>query len=253
MPRNSSSFVNNKVGLKADNQFSSTDLDLWKRYKAGDQKAKWELLSKFRGVIISNARKQSNVRPYSVVEAELKALTLKAFDTYNPAMGAKLSTHVVNTYKKVSRDNISNQHAIRIPENIHFKYKPIVEANAYLQDSLNREPTAMEVAEYTGWNVDKVIEANMRLRKELVESKQTFDPGVNTIDPTAQALHYAYNVLDPQGQYILEHCTGYGGKKELPDSRIRTDLKMTAYAYNKKKNEVIGVMQESLNAANEEF
>lgn len=248
-----SAFQQGKVGLKASNAYSDSDLELWKKYKAGNIQAKWDLLKKFHGVIVSNARKMSNVRPYSVVEAELKELTLKAFDTYNPSKGAKLSTHVVNTYKKVSRENISNQHAIRIPENVHFKFKPITEAREYLTEALNRDPTHQEIAEYTGWSLPKVIDANSRLRRELVESKQTFDPGVNELDPTAQAFFYAYNILDNNGKYILEHTTGYGGKKELPDSRIRTALNMSPYLYNKKKKEVIGIMQESLNAAQEDY
>lgn len=238
------------TGIQAANQYSDSDLELWRKYKSGDTQAKWELLDRFRGIIVTNARKLSNVRPYSVVEAELKELTLKAFDNYNPSKGAKLSTHVMNMYKKVSRDNISNQHAIRIPENVHFKFKPIVEANQVLSDSLNREPTPQEVADYTGWTADKVMDANRRLRKELVESKQTFDPGVNTIDPTEHAMFYAYNSLDNNGRYILQHTTGYGGVVELPDSKIRKNLKLTSYAYNKKKNEVIGVVQEALNSAN---
>ena len=246
-------FQEGKVGLKASNQYSDSDLELWRKYKQGNLRAKWDLLKKFHGVIVSNARKLSNVRPYSVVEAELKELTLKAFDTYNPAMGAKLSTHVINTYKKVSRENISNQHAIRIPENVHFKFRPITEATEYLSEALNREPTHQEIAEFTGWSVPKVIDATTRLRRELVESKQTFDPGIHETDPTEQALYYAYHVLDNPGKYILEHTTGYGGKVELPDSKIRTYLKLTPHMYNKKKNEVVGVVREALNTASEGF
>lgn len=246
-------FQEGVVGLKAHNAYSDSDLELWKRYKAGDINAKWELLKKFQGVIVANARKMSNVRPYSVVEAELKDLTLKAFDTYNPGKGAKLSTHVVNMYKKVSRENISNQHAIRIPENIHFKFRPITEATEYLTAALNREPTHQEIADYTGWSLPKVVDASSRLRRELVESRQTFDPGVNRVDPTEQALYYAYGVLDNQGKYILEHTTGYGGKPELPDSKIRANLKLTPHLYNKKKNEVIGIVREALNSAQEEY
>lgn len=251
--RNMHGFQVGNVGLKAHNAYSDSDLELWRKYKQGDTQAKWDLLKKFQGVIVANARKMSNVRPYSVVEAELKALTVKAFDTYNPSKGAKLSTHVINTYKKVSRENISNQHAIRIPENIHFKFRPITEATEYLTSALNREPTHQEIAEYTGWSLPKVIDASSRLRRELVESKQTFDPGVNQIDPTAQAFFYAYNVLDNQGKYILEHSTGYGGAIELPDSKIRTNLKLSPHMYNKKKNEVIGVMRDALNSAQEEY
>lgn len=253
MPRVASGFTTGKVGLKANNSYSESDLDLWKKYKQGDSQAKWELLKRFHGIIIANARKLSNVRPYSVVEAELKELTLKAFDTYSPSKGAKLSTYVVNMYKKVSRENISNQHAIRVPENVHFKFKPITEANSYLTEALNREPTYQEIAEYTGWSLPKVIDASTRLRRELVESKQTFDPGVSELDPVNQAFFYAYNVLDTPGKYILEHSTGYGGKSELPDSRIRKDLKLSPYIYNKKKNEVVNLMRESLNVAQEGY
>lgn len=246
-------FQEGRVGLKAHNAYSDSDLELWKKYKQGNQQAKWDLLKRFHGVITSNARKLSNVRPYSVVEAELKELTLKAFDTFNPARGAKLSTHVVNTYKKVSRENISNQHAIRTPENVHFKFRPITEATEYLTSALNRDPTNAEIAEYTGWSLPKVSDAQSRLRRELVESKQTFDPGVNELDPTAQAFFYAYNCLDNQGKYILEHSTGYGGKQEMSDTKIRQALKLSPHLYNKKKNEVIDIMRESLNVAQEEY
>lgn len=246
-------FQEGVVGLKASNAYSDSDLELWRKYKQGNQQAKWDLLRKFHGVIVSNARKLSNVRPYSVVEAELKELTLKAFDNYDPSKGAKLSTHVVNMYKKVSRENISNQHAIRIPENVHFKFRPIVEATEYLTEALNREPTHQEIADYTGWALPKVVDASSRLRRELVESKQTFEPGVNQLDPSEQALFYAYSILDNQGKYILEHSTGYGGKPEFPDSKIRTDLRLSPHMYNKKKNEVISVVREALNSAQEGY
>ena len=60
-------------------------------------------------------------------------------------------------------------------------------------------------------------------------------------------------MLDNPGKYILEHTTGYGGKVELPDSKIRTYLKLTPHMYNKKKNEVVGVVREALNTASEGF
>lgn len=232
--------------------FNDPDLELWNQYKKGDSSAKWKLLNNFKGPITRTARQQSNVRPYSVVEAELKDLTLKAFDTFNPNKGTKLLTHVMSNYKKVSRDNIANQHAIRVPENIHFKFKPITDANMYLTDTLGREPTHQEVADYIKWPLAKVVDASTRLRKELVESKQTYDPKVYEVDPTQQGLYYAYNCLDNNGKYILEHSTGYGGSQEYKDSKIQKDLKMTGYAYNKAKNNVIGVVRDAMNIANNE-
>lgn len=232
---------------------SDTDLELWKQYKGGDSSAKWKLLEAYRGPITRIARQQSNVRPYSVVEAELKDLTLKAFDTYNPNKGAKLLTHVMSNYKKLSRENISNQHAIRVPENIHFRYKPITEATAVLTDQLGREPTHQEIADYTGWALPKVVDASTRLRKELVESHQTFEPGLYDPDSSKQGLQYAYSTLDNNGKFILEHTTGFGGAKEMKDSEIQKKLKMTGYAYNKAKNNVIGIVRQAVGVADREW
>lgn len=234
-----------------DNSTSANkDMQLWNKYRQGNTAAKWELLDNMRGIITSQARKLSNVRPYSVVEAELKELALNAFDTYSPQRGTKLSTHVMNSFKKVSRGNISNQHAIRIPENIHFKYKPYMEAKNYLTDALNRDPTNQEISEYTGWALPKVMDASRRFRSELVESKQTYDPVRYEDDPTQHALFYAYNSLDNTGKYILEHTTAYGGKSEMKDGDIRRKLRMTPYTYNKKKNEVISVVRGAIDVAN---
>lgn len=231
---------------------ANNDIELWKKYKSGDTSAKWQLLNNFRGPITRTARQQSNVRPYSVVEAELKDLTLKAFDTYDPKKGTKLLTHVMSTYKKLSRNNIENQHAIRVPENIHFKYKPLTEAQAFLSDQFGRDPTPQELADYTGWKIPKVLDATSRLRKELVESKQVFEPAVYETDPTQQGLLYAYQDLDKNGRFIFEHATGYNGAKEMKDSEIMKSLKMTNYRYNLEKNRVLGIVQNAVQTANRE-
>jgi len=231
---------------------SQQDLQLWQDYKQGKQGAKWKLLDNFRGIITQTARQQSNVRPYSVVEAELKELALKAFDSYDPNRGVKLLTHLTNNFKKLSRENINNQHAIRVPENVHFQFKPLVEANAFLSDSLGREPTHQEIADYTGWSLPKVVDASSRLRKELVESKQTFDPKVYGLDAERQGMYYAYQSLDPVGRFIMEHSMGYNGGKEMPESLIQKKLKLTGYGYNQAKNNVVNTVQRAIGIANNE-
>lgn len=39
-------FQEGKVGLKASNQYSDSDLELWRKYKQGNTQAKWDLLKK---------------------------------------------------------------------------------------------------------------------------------------------------------------------------------------------------------------
>lgn len=233
--------------MKPKNEYEDQDMVLWKRYKyQGDQAAKWELLKRFEGMIAEYARKQSNVRSVSVVEAELKRIALESFDKYDPNAGAKMNTYLMSNFRKVSRANIQNQQAIRLPENVALKYGKFNEAQVFLTDAYGRPPTDIEMSEHLGWGVDDVEDARRRFHKELVESRQVFDPGVMDADISKSALYSAYYSMSPQEQFILEHSTGFNGKPEMKDRDIQEHLKLTGYQYNKLKNSVIDKVQQSI-------
>ena len=244
-----------KRAIQPENVYESRDMELWKAYKAGNQQAKWELLERFNGLIGNHANKYSNVLPRPVVESQLKQLTLKAFDTYKPGMNTKLSTHVVNSWKKLSRANMANQQAIRLPENIALKYKAFNDGREYLAESLGREPTNVELAEHIGWSVDNVANLSKRFHRELVESKQTYDPGVTEHDTAQQALLSTYYTASEPERYFMEHTLGtdFMGKREKPSAQIQKDLKMNSYQYYKLKNTVADKIKQSMGAFEHEL
>lgn len=239
-----------KRAIAKKNEYEEKDMELWHAHKAGDANAKWELLNRFNGLIGDHANKYSNVLPRPVVEAQLKQHTLKAFDTYNPNMNTKLSTHVVNSWKKLSRANMANQQAIRLPENIALKYKVYNDGKEYLTEVLNREPTTVELAEHIGWGVDDVANLSKRFHRELVESKQVFDPGVVDSDISHNALLATYYSGSEHERYFMEHTLGtdFMGKKEKPSAQIQKDLKLNAYQYYKLKNNVADKLSRSIGA-----
>lgn len=238
--------------LRGKNQYEEQDMELWHRHKEGDKNATWELLGRFEGMIGKHAGTHSNVNARSVVEAQLKQMTLKAFDTYDPKAGAKLSTHVMNNFKKLSRLNIQNQQAIRLPENIALRYSKYNDAVTYLTDVFGRTPTNEEIAEYLGWGVDDVDTASKRFHKELVESKQVFEPGVIDSDISESALRNAYYSMTPEEQYIVAHTIGYMGKPKKPADVIAKDLKFTPYQFNKTKNSAIGKVEQAIHVLQRE-
>lgn len=235
-----------KRSVAPKNAYEVADMKLLDAHRAGDPNAKWDLLKRFDGLIADHAMKHSNVNSRSVVEAQLKQITLKAFDTYDATKGAKLSTHIVNHFKKLSRENIKNQQAIRLPENIALKYAKYTEGKTYLTDVLEREPTAVELSEHLGWGLDEVTNLSKRFHKELVESRQVYDPGVIDSDISKSALTNAYYSMSEPERYIIEHKLGIMGKTEKPAEQIRKELKMTPYLFNKTLNSAIGKVQEAV-------
>lgn len=241
--------------LAPKNQYEDKDMELWRAHKAGDPNAKWDLLHRFEGMISNHAATHSNVNSKSVVEAQLKHMALDAFETYNPNAGAKLSTHVMNRFRKLSRSNIKNQQAIRLPENIAMKYAKINEAETYLTEVLGRKPSALEIAEYLGWGVDDVESAMKRFHKELVESKQVFDPGVVDADISGSAFRNAYYSMSHEEQYIIDYTLGEDGPNKKPRKsaqQIMMDLRMTPYQFNKVKNSAIDKIQTALHVLQRE-
>jgi DNA-directed RNA polymerase specialized sigma subunit len=241
--------------LKPKNEYEDKDMVLWHQHKNGNKQATWDLLHRFEGMIAGHASTHSNVNAKSVVEAQLKQMTLKAFDTYDPNAGAKLSTHVMNNFKKLSRLNIQNQQAIRLPENIALKYAKHTEAESYLTEVFGRKPTSLEIAEYLGWGVDDVENAAKRFHKELVESKQVYDPGVVDSDIAGSAFRNAYHSMTDHEKHIVDHTLGPRGphnKPEMSAQQIMRDLSMTPYQFNKVKNNAIDKVQQALHVLQRE-
>ena len=240
--------------VQKNNGYEDADMKLWHAYKQGNASAKWQLLNRFNGLIGSYSSRYSNVLPRTVVEAQLKQLTLKAFDTYNPNKNAKLSTHVVNSWRKLSRANMENQQAIRLPENIALKFKAYNDGKEYLTSVLNREPTNVELANHLGWNTDKVTNLSKRFHKELVESKQVYDPGVTMEDTAHEALLSTYYTASEPERYFMEHTLGpdFMGKKERPSAQIQKDLKLNSYQYYKLKNGVADKIRTALTSYDNE-
>ena len=215
------------------NSYATDDLAVWTKYKAGDTKAKWELLRRYDGMVGSYAAQHSNVLPKPVVEAKLKRYAVQAFDTYKPAKNVALSTHVMNYFQKLNRDNYTNQHVVRLPENIAIGYGRYMKAVTELTETHGRDPNTQELSQHLGWSVDATARAKRKYHKELVESKQQFEPGFIDSDISDSVIRFVYYSMSDAEKYLFEHKTGYLNNKIYPMSKIREDLKLTPYQFNR--------------------
>lgn len=227
------------------NDYTKEDINLWNKYKAGDESAKWGLLNRYNGMIGSYASQHSNVLPKPVVEAKLKRYAVQAFDTYKPNKNVALSTHVMNYFQKLNRDNYTNQHVVRLPENVAIGYGRYMKALNDLTEQNGKEPTTQELAAKLGWSVSSTAIAKKKYHKELVESKQSFDPGVVDRDISESVIRFVYHSMSDDEKYLFEHKTGYLNSKIYPMSKIREHLKYTPYQFNKLQLDLTAKLQQA--------
>ena len=161
------------------------DMMLWLKWKANGHKTEdlRPLLKSLEGAIASQTRyfKQSGVRiPPSVIDAKAHSLALTGLLTYDPTRGAKISTHVIGTMRRLNR--VVNQHRnmARIPDNRVGLVRPFQRAQEELEESLGRTPTDVEMAGYLKWPVKLVTTMGTELRRDLWAHSDKWED-----DPTA--------------------------------------------------------------------
>jgi len=219
------------------------DLELWQNWKTSQDSRDLNNLFKNMAPLIHH-----NIKPLkgsisdTVLEAEAKLQALKAFKTYDPNKGVKLSTHVTNNLKKVNRLVYNNMELLSIPENRRIKFKNFEAAEANLEEELGRPPTVNELSDKLGWSKAEVARHRAESWKELSAS----NPNVSDVgfhdDANSTLISYVYNDLAPKYQSVFEMTTGYGGSKEYDNKYIMKKLNMTqgqlSYAKTKIKNNI---------------
>ncbi len=193
------------------------DLILWEKWYKSRSQYDLELLMKQMMPVIRNYTQQYARRVSPVaLDSEAKKLALGAFETFDPARGILLSTHLVARLQKLSRHAYERQSTVSIPEHQRIDFNRINRAKADLEDEFGRRPTMPELADHLALpipHIEKIL-GNVG-RKEFMESGEgpTFQQA-NDDD----LIHLAYNDMTPLQKQIFEMRTGYNGTT-IPDTR----------------------------------
>ncbi len=221
------------------------ELELFYKYKAGDQNAKKELIHSLTPLITSHVQKyNSSGLPVSAIKLEGQNLASQAIDTYDPNK-SQLNTHVYNNLQKLSRFVSTYQNVGHIPEPRVLMLGTYNTVSSNLEFELGRKPTVNEIADAMHINPIEVERLQTELRGDLstgiknTESdtiggfyeyvaKQDYDP--NVID-AAYALYLDYSKTDPINKTILESTFNING------APIKTN-KEIAMQYNVHENDI---------------
>jgi len=197
------------------------ELGLWKKWKkTGKPEPLNELLKSMDPYLQSHVNRfTGSPLPRPAIESQARILAVKAFQTYNPNMGAQLNTHMGHELKHLTRYVLDYQNVGKIPENRGIAISKFQNIKANLTDELNREPTVIELADKLQWSVAEVERMQSELRQDLniIQGKEEafFDTSFNTTDRSRDMVEFVYYSSSPEEQKVLEYWFGLGGNPKL--------------------------------------
>jgi DNA-directed RNA polymerase sigma subunit (sigma70/sigma32) len=211
-------------------------MELWNKYKAGDPKAKGELLISLKPLIRRYASrfKVSNI-PFAVLEAKAFTIVDQALPKYDPSK-AQMNTFVMNQLQQLNRTVADYADLGYIPEQRYLNIMAYNSKLSELRDSLNREPTTRELAHNLNWGDKEVARIRKELRGTFVE--QTGLSSVYTEkNKDMDNIEYVYEVLAPQDQLVMEYLMGLHGRepKTLQEVSMLTGLTVDQIRHIKDK------------------
>jgi RNA polymerase primary sigma factor len=134
------------------------ELELSRRAREGDKRARQRLIEKNLRLVVSVAKKYRGYGlPFEDLIQEGNIGLMKAVEKYDPDRGFRFSTYATWWIRQaVQRAVIDKGRVIRVPVHMAEKIRKIGRTFSELQSEHGREPTEEEVAERLGWDVEEV-------------------------------------------------------------------------------------------------
>lgn len=175
-------------------------------------------------------------------------LALDALKTYDPSRGADPTTHVFNSLKRLNRISNTRQNIIPISERKAMEYNVVSRAKADFEDTYDREPSEMELADETGFSLKKIrqiLNGNKVVSDTATINPESHNSTFFESDITDDDYYdYVYRSVGPIDQKIMEWSSGHGGKPVLSTKEIAAKLKITPAAISQRRGKILAMMSE---------
>ena len=223
------------------------ELNLSRRAKAGDERARQRLIEKNLRLVVSVAKKYRGYGlPFEDLIQEGNIGLIKAVEKFDPDRGFRFSTYATWWIRQaVQRSVIDKGRTIRVPVHMAERIRKMGRAFGELLSEYGRDPTEEEIAERLGWSVEEVRAATRATRDasslnkalgaeegaaelmDVVEDVHTPETPDTVIQEMETAgLWAAVGRLPERARYVLVRRYGLDGREKstLADLAEELDL-----------------------------
>jgi len=161
------------------------EIDLSKRAKAGDERARKRLIEKNLRLAVSVAKKYRGYGlPFEDLIQEGNIGLMKAVEKFDPDRGFRFSTYATWWIRQAVQRAVADKgRTIRVPVHMTEKIRKVSRAYNELSAEFEREPTDEEVAQRLDWNLEEV-----RLTMEAMPDATSLDQPVGSDDASSSQL-----------------------------------------------------------------